>query len=90
MHMDLDEVRAYLLETRHVHGVYDLHIWTVTSGLPALSAHVVVDDSCFYDGHVPRLFDELQACPIGHFDLEHSTFQLEAAERAGHETGTAH
>jgi cobalt-zinc-cadmium efflux system protein len=88
--MDLDQVRAHLLDTGHVHDVHDLHIWTVTSSLRALSAHVVVDDSCFYDGHVPRLIDELQACLLGHFDLEHSTFQLEAAEHAGHETGTTH
>jgi len=88
--MDLDEVRTHLLATGHVHDVHDLHIWTVTSGLRALSAHVVVDDSCFHDGHVPQLLDELQACLLGHFDLEHSTFQLEAAEHAGHETGTTH
>jgi cobalt-zinc-cadmium efflux system protein len=88
--MELDEVRTHLLATGHDHDVHDLHIWTVTSGLRALSAHVVVDDSCFHDGHVPRLLDELQACLHGHFDLEHSTFQLEAAEHAGHETGTTH
>jgi len=39
---------------------------------------------------VPRLLDELQACLLGHFDLEHSIFQVEAAEHAGHETGTTH
>jgi cobalt-zinc-cadmium efflux system protein len=88
--VDLHEVRSHLLETGHVHDVHDLHIWTVTSSLRALSAHVVVDDSCFYDGHVPRLLDELQACLLGHFDLEHSTFQLEAPGHAGHETGTTH
>jgi cobalt-zinc-cadmium efflux system protein len=51
---------------------------------------VVVDDSCFHDGHMPQLLDELQACLLGHFDLEHSTFQLEAAEHALHATGTTH
>ena len=86
--MNLEAVRAHLLSAEHVHDLHDLHAWTVTSGLPALSAHVVVDDSCFYDGHLPRLLDELQACLAGHFDLEHSTFQLEAAGHAGHEPGT--
>jgi cobalt-zinc-cadmium efflux system protein len=86
--MNLEAVRAHLLSTDHVHDLHDLHAWTVTSGLPALSAHIVVDDSCFYDGHVPRLLDQLQACLAGHFDLEHSTFQLEAAGHAGHEPGT--
>ena len=86
--MNLEAVRAHLLSTDHVHDLHDLHAWTVTSGLPALSAHIVVDDTCFYDGHVPRLLDQLQACLAGHFDVEHSTFQLEAAGHAGHEPGT--
>jgi cobalt-zinc-cadmium efflux system protein len=85
--MDLDDLRSHLAEVPHVLGVHDLHAWTVTSGLPALSAHVVIDDSCFNDGHAPRLLDQLQECLAGHFDVEHSTFQLEAAAHAGHEHG---
>jgi cobalt-zinc-cadmium efflux system protein len=86
--MDLEQVRAHLTEVPHVLGVHDLHAWTVTSGLPTLSAHVVIEDDCFRDGHAPRLLDQLQACLAGHFDVEHSTFQLEAAAHAGHEAGT--
>ena len=86
--IDLDEVRTHLLELPEVQSVHDLHAWTVTSGLPALSAHVIVDDACFSDGHVPQLLDQLQACLAGHFDVEHSTFQLEAAAHAAHEPGT--
>jgi cobalt-zinc-cadmium efflux system protein len=86
--MNLDDVRAHLLGAEHVQGVHDLHAWTVTSGLPALSAHVVVDDTCFTGGHAPRLLDQLQACIAGHFDVEHSTFQLEPAAHASHERGT--
>jgi cobalt-zinc-cadmium efflux system protein len=84
---DLDEIRSHLLQDPHVHDVHDLHVWTVTSGLPTLSAHVVVDDTCFTDGHAPQLLDGLQACLVGHFDVEHSTFQLEPAGHAGHEQG---
>jgi len=86
--VDLDEVRAHLLENGHVRDVHDLHVWTVTSNLPTLSAHVVLDDSCFGDGHAPRLLDELQGCLVGHFDVEHSTFQLERITHANHEPGT--
>jgi cobalt-zinc-cadmium efflux system protein len=85
---DMEQVRAHLAEVPHVLGVHDLHAWTVTSGLPALSAHIVIEDDCFNDGHAPRLLDQLQACLAGHFDIEHSTFQLEAAAHAGHEPGT--
>jgi cobalt-zinc-cadmium efflux system protein len=86
--VDLDKVREHLLETGHVHDVHDLHVWTVTSDLPALSAHVVLDESCFHDGHAPLILDQLQNCLTGHFDVEHSTFQLEPAGHAVHETGT--
>jgi cobalt-zinc-cadmium efflux system protein len=84
---DLAEVRAHILAVPHVRTVHDLHAWTVTSGLPTLSAHVV-EESCFNDGHAPRLLDQLQACLAGDFDIEHSTFQLESAAHVGHEPGT--
>ncbi|MEU4162639.1 cation diffusion facilitator family transporter [Actinoplanes sp. NPDC026670] len=88
--VDLDEIREHITELDHVTGVHDLHVYTVTSGLPVLTAHVVVDDSCFHDGHAPQLLDRLQTCLAGHFDVEHSTFQLEPAGHAGHEHPTHH
>ena len=60
---------------------------TLTSDLPALSAHVVVTDGCLNDGSVGRVLDHLQHCLANHFDVEHSTFQLEAAIHADHEPG---
>lgn len=66
-------------------GLHDLHPWTVTSDLPAVSAHIVVTDDCFHSGHCPRILDNLQRCLAGHFDVEHSTFQLEPVGRADHE-----
>nr|WP_275941283.1 cation diffusion facilitator family transporter [Planosporangium flavigriseum] len=83
--IDLDEIRAHVLELDHVRGVHDLHVYTITSGLPILTAHVVVDDSCFHDGHAPQLLDALQGCIAGHFDVEHSTFQLEPGSHVDHE-----
>lgn len=50
-----------------------------------LTAHVVVDDSCFRNGHLPRLLDQLQQGLAGHFDVEHSTVQFEPAGHAAHE-----
>ena len=83
--MDLDQIRDHLRENDHVLDVHDLHVWTVTSDLPALSAHVVVDDECFHDGHTPQLLDQMQDCLVGHFDVEHSTFQFEPASHGDHE-----
>ena len=85
--VDLNEVRNHILGVSVVRDVHDLHVWTVTSNLPALSAHVVVEDACFLDGSVPALLDRLQACLGGHFDVEHSTFQLEPAGHVSHEAG---
>jgi cobalt-zinc-cadmium efflux system protein len=66
-------------------GVHDLHAWTITSGLPVLSAHVVVDPGVLANGRSAAMLDALQACLHGHFDVGHSTFQLEPASHAGHE-----
>lgn len=79
------EIRRHLLEAPHVLDVHDLHVWTVTSELPSLSAHLVIDDSCFRDGHAPQILDRAQECLGGHFDVVHSTFQLEPRSHAEHE-----
>ena len=83
--VDLAHVRAHILDVPHVHAVHDLHASSVASDLPVLTAHVVVDDSCFCDGHLPKLLDQLQQCLAGHFDVEHSTVQFEPVGHAAHE-----
>ncbi|MCK6210229.1 cation diffusion facilitator family transporter [Georgenia sp. EYE_87] len=85
--LDLHAVREHILELEHVLDVHDLHASQITTGLPVLSAHVVLDDSCFRDGHAPQVLDLLQACVARHFpvSVEHSTFQLEPATHATHE-----
>lgn len=83
---DLDEVRSHILELPEVTSVHDLHAWVVTSDLPAVSAHIVVADACFANGRAPQVLDQLQACLAGHFDVEHSTFQLEPASHLEHES----
>lgn len=86
-HLSLSEVRDHLAGVEHVLDVHDLHVWTVASDLPTLSAHVVVEDGCFDSGHAPRILDALQACLSEHFAIDHATFQLEPATHVGHEEG---
>lgn len=69
-------------------GVHDLHASQVATGLPVLTAHVVVDDSCFHDGHLGPMLDELQQRLHTEFDVEHSTIQFEATSHAAHEHET--
>ena len=83
--VDLDQVRAHVLGVEGVVGVHDLHAWTITSGLPVLSAHVVVTDEALAAGHGGRVLDALCACLGDHFDVAHCTFQIEAEAHAGHE-----
>ncbi|RKS10346.1 cobalt-zinc-cadmium efflux system protein [Nocardiopsis sp. Huas11] len=81
--MDLDEVRGHLLGHPAVIDVHDLHAWTITSGVPVMSAHVVVAEDDLKD--TGRMLDELHGCLAGHFDVEHSTLQLEPPGHADHE-----
>jgi cobalt-zinc-cadmium efflux system protein len=85
--IDLRVVRQHLLELPEVASVHDLHAWTLTSSLPILTAHVVVTDECISQGEVGRVLDHLQGCLAGHFDVAHSTLQLEAIGHIDHEFG---
>jgi cobalt-zinc-cadmium efflux system protein len=88
--LDLEEVRAHLLQQEHVLAVHDLHATRVSSSLPVLSAHVVVESACFRNGTAPGVLDALQHCVADHFavSLTHSTFQLEPPAHTAHEAGT--
>lgn len=86
--LDLDALRTRLLGLEHVHEVHDLHASQVATGLPVLTAHLVVDDSCFHDGHLAQMLDEVQACLAKEFDVEHSTIQFEAGSHGAHEHDT--
>lgn len=79
------EIREHLLATAGVVDVHDVHVWAITSGHPVFSAHVVVEDAVFANRETGLLLDALSECLADHFDVAHSTFQLEPAEHAGHE-----
>lgn len=85
--LDLTEVRRHLLEIDQVLEVHDLHASTIATGLPVLSAHVIVEEECFRTGTVPGLLDTLQRCVAEHFPVSvaHSTFQLEPPRHRDHE-----
>ena len=83
--MDVETIRQHILGTPGVVDVHDVHVWAVTTGKNIFSAHVVVDQQVFEAGGSGRLLDELSSCLSSHFDVEHSTFQLEPAEHARHE-----
>jgi cobalt-zinc-cadmium efflux system protein len=83
--VDLERVRRHILQTPGVLDAHDLHAWTITSGMPVLSAHVVLTDDALAEGAGGRVLAALCACLADHFDVEHCTFQLEAVGHAEHE-----
>lgn len=86
--VDLAAVRAHMAGVPGVAEVHDLHAWTITSGVPVLSAHVVVSDDVLADGRAGGVLDALGECLAGHFDVAHCTFQIEPAAHAAHESAT--
>jgi cobalt-zinc-cadmium efflux system protein len=79
------EIREHILETDGVTGVHDVHVWSITTGAPVFSAHVVVSSNVFESAATGRLLESLSACLADHFDVAHSTFQLEPEEHAASE-----
>jgi cobalt-zinc-cadmium efflux system protein len=89
--LDLEEVRRDLAAVPGVTEVHDLHAWTITSGMPSLSAHVTVTDEALDDLGVGAILDRLCACTAEHFDVRHATFQVEPVSHRAHEDlGGAH
>jgi cobalt-zinc-cadmium efflux system protein len=72
-HLELAEIEAAMTRVAGVRRVHDLHVWTLTSGREAMSAHVVVDDV----GESERLLDALHAVLHAKFGIDHTTIQIE-------------
>jgi cobalt-zinc-cadmium efflux system protein len=75
-HINLAAVETAILETEGVANVHDLHVWTITSGREALSAHIIHGDS----SSQPLLLKELRAKLHDQFGVDHLTLQMETPE----------
>lgn len=75
-HVDLEAVRDLLLKVKGVNSVHDLHVWTISSGLYALSAHLVVANAltCNNDEILSAVKHEL----FDRFGIDHTTIQIES------------
>src|SRR5581483_8155632 len=72
-HLELAEIEAAMTAVAGVRRVHDLHVWTLTSGREAMSAHVVVHDV----RESERLLDALHALLHTRFGIDHTTIQIE-------------
>jgi cobalt-zinc-cadmium efflux system protein len=88
-HLDLDEVRAAIQEEPAVAGVHDLHVWTITSKMYALTAHVILRDDRPVS-ECQELCRRISGALDARFDINHVTLQLETSggESACCEHGT--
>lgn len=81
-HLDVDEVRDAMVSLPGVVDVHDLHIWTITSGLEALSAHAVVEDG----RRRSAVLKEMRGMLHDRFGIDHVTIQIEPEDFDERET----
>jgi len=84
--VEVQMIREHILSVAGVVSVHDIHIWTITSGVPVFSAHVVVADEVLSARGADQVLDKLTTCLGSHFDTEHCTFQLEPESHSEHES----
>lgn len=88
-HINLAAVESTILDTTGVGGVHDLHVWTISSGIEALSAHITHDDSVSHSDLLAVVRGKLHES----FGIDHLTIQMETLDREAEavyvcETGT--
>jgi cobalt-zinc-cadmium efflux system protein len=88
-HINLAAVETTILETDGVGGVHDLHVWTISSGIEALSAHITHDDSVSHSELLAVVRNNLHdRFGIDHLTIQMETLDLEAEAVYVCETGT--
>lgn len=73
-HLAHKEIKNSILKVKGVTGLFDLHIWTITSGIHALSAHVVVIDN----NKSRQILQEINSILEKKFMITHATIQIES------------
>jgi len=73
-HLCHEEIKNSILKVKGVTGVFDLHIWTITSGIHALSAHVVIMDN----NRSQKILQEINSILEKNFNINHATIQIES------------
>ncbi len=75
--IDYDEVKKAMEQIEHVKKVHDLHIWTISSGIPSLSAHIRLYSECSDSNHWQICLKNMQKLLREKFNIVHSTLQFE-------------
>lgn len=81
-HLNVSEVVGAIRSVDGVREVHDMHLWTITTGMEAMSGHIIVEDL----GKSTQILERLNALLTERFDITHTTFQLESGQ-PGQEPG---
>jgi len=79
-HIDYMEVKKALEDMEHIDAVHDLHIWTITSGMPVLSAHISLAPCCSETVHWQECLENAKKILKERFGIEHTTLQVEPGD----------
>lgn len=79
-HINFMEVKNALEAIEHIEEVHDLHIWTITSGMPVLSAHLSLSSCCSETTHWQECLGKAQRLLKERFGIEHTTLQVEGED----------
>ena len=79
-HISLAAVEQAMLKIDGVEKLHDLHVWTITSGIEALSTHIVLAETCD-PRDSDRVLEELTALLKEKFGIDHATIQIEKSSR---------
>jgi len=74
--IDMDKMVDDLLRIEGVKDIHHLHLWTITSGIYAMSAHVLIDDLLISKSN--RILDEIERLLRDKYSMEHTTIQFES------------
>ncbi|MEW4490853.1 cation diffusion facilitator family transporter [Thalassoglobus sp. JC818] len=74
--IDVSDIESHLQSLSNIHGVHCLHVWTISSGLTALSAHVVVDSQCSHREMLREITELLKS----RYRIHHLTLQIESVD----------
>jgi cobalt-zinc-cadmium efflux system protein len=78
-HVDMEEIRHSIMKTEKVLDVHDLHVWTITSGMNALSGHIVVPDQILSEAD--KVVQAINKKLLENYGIGHTTIQVEPEKK---------
>jgi cobalt-zinc-cadmium efflux system protein len=78
-HVDMEEIRESIMKTDKVLDVHDLHVWTITSGMNALSGHIVVPDQILSEAD--KVVQAINRKLLENYGISHTTIQVEPEKK---------